>query len=140
MTRLAAVSMWCLMLAGPAFADDQLQDLKDRRARAIAKLGSESMLVLFSAPPRVYSADVEYEYRQDSDLYYFTGITQPDTILVLMPGNQTNKGTSASISVVGPTATPAFDGPTGFRGFTTSPAHSQISPPAARSHGFSPCS
>ena len=91
MTRIAALSMWCLILAGPGFADDQLQDLKDRRARAMEKLGSESMLVLFSAPPRVYSADIDYEYRQDSDLYYFTGITQPDTILVLMPGNLTNK-------------------------------------------------
>jgi Xaa-Pro aminopeptidase len=91
MTRIAALSMWCLMLAGPGFADDQLQDLKDRRARAMEKLGPESMIVLFSAPPRVYSADIEYEYRQDSDLYYFTGITQPDTTLVLMPGNQTNK-------------------------------------------------
>lgn len=55
------------------------------------KIGPESMLVLFSAPARVYSSDVDYEYRQDSDLYYFTGITQPDTILVLMPGNRTNK-------------------------------------------------
>ena len=83
MTRLAAVSMWCLMLAGPAFADDQLQDLKDRRARAIAKLGSESMLVLFSAPPRVYSA-TSNEYRQDSDRKNLP--TNLDTILVLMPG------------------------------------------------------
>ena len=91
MTRLAAMSMWCVMLAGTAFADDQLPDLKARRARALEKLGSESMLVLFSAPPKVYSADIDYEYRQDSDLYYFTGITQPDTILVLMPGNLTNK-------------------------------------------------
>jgi Xaa-Pro aminopeptidase len=89
--RAAAVSIVCLMLAGVAFADEAQQDLKDRRARAMAKLGTESMLVLFSAPPRVYSADVDYEYRQDSDLYYFTGITQADTMLVLMPGNATNK-------------------------------------------------
>jgi len=89
--RVAAVSISCLLLAGAAFADEAQQDLKDRRARAMAKLGAESMLVLFSAPPRVYSADVDYEYRQDSDLYYFTGITQADTMLVLMPGNATNK-------------------------------------------------
>ena len=49
------------------------------------------MLVLLSAPPRVYSGDVDYEYRQDSNLYYLTGIDQPDTILVLMPGNQERK-------------------------------------------------
>ena len=75
--RVAAVSISCLLLAGAVFADEAQQDLKERRARAMAKLGAESMLVLFSAPARVYSADVDYEYRQDSDLYYFTGITQP---------------------------------------------------------------
>ena len=91
MTRTAAVSAWCLILAAAAFANDEQQDLKGRRARAMEKIGTESMLILFSAPPRVYSNDVDYEYRQDSDLYYLTGISQPDTILVLMPGNRTNK-------------------------------------------------
>ena len=46
---------------------------------------------MWSAPTRVYSADVDYEYRQDSNLLYLTGITQPDTILVLMPGNKTQR-------------------------------------------------
>ena len=34
---------------------------------------------------------MDYEYRQDSNLLYLTGITQPDTILVLMPGNKTQR-------------------------------------------------
>ena len=51
------------------------------------KLGSGSMAILWSAPARVYSRDVDYEYRQDSDLLYLTGIEQPDTILVLVPGS-----------------------------------------------------
>ena len=55
------------------------------------RLGSESMLILWSAPTRVYSRDVDYEYRQDSNLYYLTGIDQEETILVLMPGNLTRK-------------------------------------------------
>src|SRR5205814_955506 len=31
--------------------------------------------------------DIDYEYRQDSNLYYLTGLTQDETMLVLMPGN-----------------------------------------------------
>ena len=42
-------------------------------------------------PTRVYSRDVDYEYRQDSDLLYLTGIDQDGTTLVLLPGNKTKK-------------------------------------------------
>src|SRR5262245_43960909 len=62
-------------------------DLKARRARLMAALGSGSMAILWSAPPRVYSRDIDYEYRQDSDLLYLTGIEQSETILVLVPGS-----------------------------------------------------
>ena len=63
------------------------EDLQARRARLMEKLGSGSMAILWSAPARVYSRDVDYEYRQDSDLLYLTGIEQPETILVLVPGS-----------------------------------------------------
>jgi Xaa-Pro aminopeptidase len=49
------------------------------------------VLVLFSAPPRIYSRDIEYEYRQDSNLYYLSGVEQQDTVLVLLPGNPSCK-------------------------------------------------
>ena len=49
------------------------------------------MLILWSAPSQRYSLDIDYEYRQDSNLYYLTGLTQEDTILVLMPGNKTQR-------------------------------------------------
>ncbi|HEX8031332.1 MAG TPA: aminopeptidase P N-terminal domain-containing protein, partial [Vicinamibacterales bacterium] len=62
-------------------------DLKARRARLAEQLGAGSMAILWSAPARVYSRDVDYEYRQDSDLLYLTGIEQPGTILVLLPGS-----------------------------------------------------
>ncbi len=66
-------------------------DLKARRARAIEKLGPDSVAIFWSAPSRVYSTDVDYEYRQESNLLYLTGIDQEDTILVLMPGNRTKR-------------------------------------------------
>jgi Xaa-Pro aminopeptidase len=66
-------------------------DLKARRARAMEKLGPETLAIFWSAPTRLYSLDVDYEYRQDSNLLYLTGIDQDESILVLMPGNQTRR-------------------------------------------------
>src|SRR5437773_706912 len=74
-----------------AVAGEFQDDLKARRGRAMERLGQEAMLVLWSAPVQVYSRDVNYEYRQDSNLYYLTGIDQEQTILVLMPGNKTRR-------------------------------------------------
>jgi Xaa-Pro aminopeptidase len=79
---LALVIAPALALAGPL-----QDDLKARRARAMERLGPETIAIFWSAPTRVYSGDVDYEYRQDSNLLYLTGIDQPETILVLMPGN-----------------------------------------------------
>jgi Xaa-Pro aminopeptidase len=62
-------------------------ELRARRARLGEKLGAGSVAILWSAPARVYSRDVDYEYRQDSDLLYLTGVDQPETILVLLPGS-----------------------------------------------------
>ena len=66
-------------------------DLKARRAKVMERLGPETIAIFWSAPTRVYSADVDYEYRQESNLLYLTGIDQPDTVLVLMPGNTTRR-------------------------------------------------
>ena len=84
--RTAAVLI-CLLpaLARTVAAGPYQDDLKARRARAMEKLGTDSVAIFWSAPPRVYSLDVNYEYRQDSNLLYLTGIDQEDTVLVLMP-------------------------------------------------------
>jgi len=87
---LAALPL-LLVLGQPLRASDLSVDLAARRARLMERLGPETMLVLLSAPARVYSNDVDYEYRQDSNLYYLTGMTQEDTVLVLMPGNTTRR-------------------------------------------------
>jgi Xaa-Pro aminopeptidase len=81
---LAAVS-------SAAFPATLVDDVKARRARAMERLGPDAIAIFWSAPTRVYSGDVNYEYRQDSNLLYLTGIDQEDTILVLMPGNETRK-------------------------------------------------
>src|SRR5471032_373245 len=78
-----------VMLSHPSLAraSDLGDDLAARRARVMERLGPDAMLILWSAPTRTYSLDIDYEYRQDSNLYYLTGLTQEETILVLMPGS-----------------------------------------------------
>ena len=80
-----------LAVAASARASEFSDDLKARRARVMEKLGPDAMLILWSAPPQRYSFDIDYEYRQDSNLYYLTGLTQEGTILVLLPGNPTRR-------------------------------------------------
>jgi Xaa-Pro aminopeptidase len=80
-----------VVLARLASAGPLQDDLKARRARAMEKLGADSVAVFWSAPTRVYSTDVDYEYRQESNLLYLTGIDQEETMLVLMPGNRSKR-------------------------------------------------
>src|SRR5262245_12531784 len=111
--RVLTMSVLAILAAGAAGASELSDDLTARRARAMSRLGPDALLILWSAPPRVYSLDVDYEYRQDSNLYYLTGLTQENTILVLMPGNATRKeilfvkdGDPAREHVAGRTLTP----------------------------------
>jgi len=86
---LAAVSL--LVCAVTAVAGPLQDDLKARRGRLMEKLGPNALAIVWSAEPKVYSLDTDYEFRQDSNMLYLTGIVQEGAILVLMPGNRTNK-------------------------------------------------
>ena len=88
---LAHVFVLIVLGSGFSYAGPLQDDLKARRARVMERLTPETLAIFWSAPLRVYSHDVEYEYRQDSNLLYLTGIDQPDTVLVLMPGNATRR-------------------------------------------------
>ena len=52
------------------------------RAGGLAADG-DSVCVLPAAPVFTRNNDVEHEYRQDSDLFYLTGFSEPGTVLVL---------------------------------------------------------
>jgi Xaa-Pro aminopeptidase len=72
----------------PVFDDARrLQELASRRKRLAGELGPKSCLILFSTEPRVYTNDVDYQYRQENNLYYLTNLNQQRERLVLMPGN-----------------------------------------------------
>ena len=58
-----------------------------RRRRALMRMmGEDAIAILPAAPHAVRNRDVEYPYRQDSDLLYLTGFPEPDAVAVLIPG------------------------------------------------------
>jgi Xaa-Pro aminopeptidase len=91
MARHALAAVGLLLQASVLFGSELSDDLSARRARLMERLGPDAMVVLFSAPERNYSLDVDYEYRQDSNFYYLTGIQQQNSVLVLMPGNPSRR-------------------------------------------------
>ncbi len=75
--------------AAPVFKDEERHaELRARRERVAAKLGPNSLLVLFSAEPRLYTNDVDYEFRQENNLYYLTALKQKGATLVMLTGAQ----------------------------------------------------
>jgi Xaa-Pro aminopeptidase len=89
--RVIVVAVGVLAWAVTAAAGPLQDDLVARRARLMEKLGPNALAIVWSAEPKVYSLDVDYEFHQDNNLLYLTGIEQEGAALVLMPGNKTNK-------------------------------------------------
>jgi Xaa-Pro aminopeptidase len=72
----------------PVFDDARrLEELANRRKHVAEAIGPKSCLILFSTEPRIYTNDVDYQYRQENNLFYLTNLNQQRERLVLMPGN-----------------------------------------------------
>ncbi|HXM18669.1 MAG TPA: aminopeptidase P N-terminal domain-containing protein [Candidatus Tumulicola sp.] len=63
----------------------------ERRRAAFSKAIGDAVAVFPAAPGAVRSNDSAYPYRADSDLYYLTGFTEPDCVLVLAPSHPETK-------------------------------------------------
>ena len=78
-----------IRLTPPAPAFDEKTwhaELAARRAKVAQAIGPKGVLVLFSAEPRLYTNDVDYEYRQENNLLYLTNLNQKRATLVLTQG------------------------------------------------------
>jgi Xaa-Pro aminopeptidase len=72
----------------PVFTDaKRLDELAARRRRVAETIGPKGILLMFSGEPRVYANDVDYQFRQENNLYYLTNLGQQRATLVLLPGN-----------------------------------------------------
>lgn len=89
--RLVGMAVAVLAGATAAAAGPLQDDLAARRARLMEKLGPNALAIVWSAEPKLYSLDVDYEFRQDSHFLYLTGIAQEGAVLVLMPGNKKSR-------------------------------------------------
>ena len=56
---------------------------RERRQKLIDQLPDNSMAVLFSAPIRNRSNDVNHPYHQDPNFYYLTACKEPHAVLIL---------------------------------------------------------
>ena len=59
-----------------------------RRAALRAALPGNSVAVFFSNPVRNRSGDGDFEYHQDPNFYYLTGLTEPDAVLLVFKETQ----------------------------------------------------
>jgi len=58
-----------------------------RRRKQLARImGRDAIAILPAARVTHRNSDVEHAYRQDSDFYYLTGFTEPEAVMVLVPG------------------------------------------------------
>src|SRR5467141_430975 len=62
---------------------DRVAELVARRARVARSIGPKAILILFSGEPRVYTNDVDYQFRQENNLYYLTNLKQKGATLVI---------------------------------------------------------
>src|SRR5687767_14222889 len=61
---------------------DVVSTFAERRKKLMDRLPG-TVAVFASAPVVIRNNDVEHEYRQDSDFYYLTGFTEPESVLIL---------------------------------------------------------
>ncbi len=71
------------MVPRPAVRRDEFAQ---RRRQLMRMMGRGAIAILPAAPVRMRNNDVEHSYRQDSDFFYLTGFSEPESVAVLIPG------------------------------------------------------
>ena len=61
-------------------------EFRRRRRQVMTMMGPNSVAVLPTAREAVRNRDVHFPFRPDSDFYYLTGFTEPEAVMVLVPG------------------------------------------------------
>jgi len=65
-----------------------IKEFTRRRKRLMQMMDKDSVAILPAAPIRMRNRDVEYQYRPDSDFFYLTGFSEPEAVMVLVPGRE----------------------------------------------------
>lgn len=62
----------------------------ERRAEFVRRIG-DAVAIIPAAAHLLRNNDSEYEYRQNSDFYYLTGLKEPEAVLVLAPRRESER-------------------------------------------------
>jgi len=65
-----------------------IKEFTRRRKRLMQMMDKDSVAILPAAPIRMRNRDVEYPYRPDSDFFYLTGFSEPEAVMILVPGRE----------------------------------------------------
>ncbi|MEE9344938.1 MAG: aminopeptidase P N-terminal domain-containing protein, partial [Methylococcales bacterium] len=63
-------------------------EFKSRREELKNVVGAGNIAIIPSAAQAIRNNDAEYRYRQDSDFYYLTGLEEPESLAVFIPGRE----------------------------------------------------
>ena len=66
---------------------------RDRRQKLIEKMPVDSAVLIPSMPETIRSGDVHWNYRQNSDLIYFSGFEEPHSCLLIVSNRSTATST-----------------------------------------------
>ena len=80
------ISLTAAILTAQIAAAIPPSEYQSRRARLAKEIGPNAMVVVFSGTPKTRDADIEYPFRQSDPMLYLTGLDQPETTLVMLPG------------------------------------------------------
>ncbi|MBA3901868.1 MAG: aminopeptidase P N-terminal domain-containing protein, partial [Bacteroidetes bacterium] len=61
---------------------------QERRAALRAQMEPNSVAVFFANPVRTRSNDIDFQYHQDPDFYYLTGLKEPHSLLIIFKNKQ----------------------------------------------------
>lgn len=64
------------------------EEYAERRQRVMETIGPDAMLLMVAPEAPTRNGDVSWPFRQDDDLYWLTGVAEPESALVLIPGEE----------------------------------------------------
>ncbi len=105
-------SIWLLfsaLVACTGHAAGGPLDFTARRAQVMVLMDSGSAMVLRSPDMRMRNADVNYPYRQESNLLYLSGLNRPRVTLMLVPRGVMLDGKRVTILLFAPESTDGGD-------------------------------
>jgi len=65
------------------------KEYKLRRQKLFKHMDENSLLIVSGATEKVRNNDVHYEFRQDSNFWYLTGLEEPDAIMIMLKKDST---------------------------------------------------